>query len=1095
MSIPPICILTLAGVISTCFAMRENAKPVQPPVASVNTSLLRAPFVILQQGDTTWVRPCTDPTSCPGDPLVGHGGEATGGPDGSETWCFEQGPGDTCGTEPPWDILCFDHEDVRALASPTGINYWHIDDHRTYEAPYCGTYCLWCGSDSIWVGDALPVECGTWTPGKYPGYGDLWNCNVQLDLDSTFSVATGCTLYFDPRYDTECKADYFYVDFYDYERSAWLTLAIFNASSDNPGSECGPATGGNPDYWGNTNLGQPNSASWQTRSNPGEPAFAMAIHDTLIDEVTSAPSFRWRFISDGAWSDADFLGDTDGACFIDNVWVVGDPGSRYEEDFEHGSWDTLEARGWSKPDPDGIAQGWHLVHDVDPPYEGADGGDRTTCNLDSSVVWRARPDGGFPGGAAWRNGWFYRLKSPAVPITNTGCVVQYDQYMCALDYTCDYTDTRVRFYDSVQGKWCPWINIDGELLYGGCVLWNFDREEDVTHLYGPAADSMQFAWELVDISIPTGACRGKHKLTDNIIDNVSIGFFDGNATMFSARPIDLLHDTFHDSIAAHNSSFKAYKADTIAFYSQPVPPPLPRDKQLNIDAVDKDGLQSVELWGSIDRGAGWQTVSMNLSDPLLPDKPGLGGTYYGTLDHTDFGYPAAWPGGVEVWYYVVAVDSLSDSEYFPTSANPSHSTHTGSRDDYLSFSILPSYPDDYEGPKLLLVDGGGATSLHDWSPCIQNLGNVSSGMEHGLEDFYEQALIDAGYCYDKFDVLGAGSNVHIHCIWLDHYDAIIWITGPGFTQYLFDKEAQDSIEAYLAAGGKLVLSGDGLATGMVWPCDIGVCGEDSLNGRFYNGIMGASYLDQMESPFYKPYVSLGAVETVNVLGSPVEIELDSLLLYRGCPGLLREMAYVCTSSSPGLDYTNHRLLKMRNPDPLYDDAVGAIYTESHGVGQCVFLNFDLAAMINHDTQYCDGSTTDPVPPFAPGVYDGRVELMRVILEDLFGLPSNGPGGGGTGGVTDGVTYRWGLAQNRPNPFTSGTEIKFEIAHTTDVGIKVYNTRGQLVRTLEKGRMKPGRYSARWDGTNDAGKGVSAGVYFYKMQAGNFSDTYKMLLVR
>jgi hypothetical protein len=120
--------------------------------------------------------------------------------------------------------------------------------------------------------------------------------------------------------------------------------------------------------------------------------------------------------------------------------------------------------------------------------------------------------------------------------------------MCALDYTCDYTDTKVRFYDTVYNKWCPWTNIDGLITYGGCTFWNFDLEEDVTQFYGPTATQMQFAWDLMDVSSDGDFCEGKHKSTDNVVDNVSIGFYDGTATVFSIRYLDLLQDSFHESI-------------------------------------------------------------------------------------------------------------------------------------------------------------------------------------------------------------------------------------------------------------------------------------------------------------------------------------------------------------------------------------------------------------------------------------------------------------------------------------------------------------------------------------------------------------------
>jgi hypothetical protein len=140
---------------------------------------------------------------------MGHGGEATGGPSALETWCFENGPGDSCGTNPPWDTKCFKHIDVRALPSQTGINFWHVDTYRADQRGYCGSYALWCGSGVLWQGQ--PVECGTWV--NPPGYGNQWNCIAQLSLDADFDVAGGCTVYFDPRYDLECKYDYYYIDY------------------------------------------------------------------------------------------------------------------------------------------------------------------------------------------------------------------------------------------------------------------------------------------------------------------------------------------------------------------------------------------------------------------------------------------------------------------------------------------------------------------------------------------------------------------------------------------------------------------------------------------------------------------------------------------------------------------------------------------------------------------------------------------------------------------------------------------------------------------------------------------------------------------
>jgi hypothetical protein len=120
--------------------------------------------------------------------------------------------------------------------------------------------------------------------------------------------------------------------------------------------------------------------------------------------------------------------------------------------------------------------------------------------------------------------------------------------------------------------------------------------------------------------------------------------------------------------------------------------------------------------------------------------------------------------------------------------------------------------------------------------------------------------------------------------------------------------------------------------------------------------------------------------------------------------------------------------------------------------------------------------------------------MRVILEDVFGLPSTG--GGGPADVDPGGSHaKWALSQNTPNPCINGTDIRYEVALPTRVRIKVYNALGQEVRVLVDGARAPGAYSAHWDGRNAGGTSVTSGVYFYKIEAGPFTATRKMLVLR
>ena len=88
-----------------------------------------------------------------------------------------------------------------------------------------------------------------------------------------------------------------------------------------------------------------------------------------------------------------------------------------------------------------------------------------------------------------------------------------------------------------------------------------------------------------------------------------------------------------------------------------------------------------------------------------------------------------------------------------------------------------------------------------------------------------------------------------------------------------------------------------------------------------------------------------------------------------------------------------------------------------------------------------------------------------------------------------------LAQNFPNPFNPSTTIKFDLKDKGFVTLKVYNVAGQLVRTLVNGVKDANPYTVTWDGKNDRGGAVASGIYFYKMETKDFSQTKKMVMLR
>jgi hypothetical protein len=88
-----------------------------------------------------------------------------------------------------------------------------------------------------------------------------------------------------------------------------------------------------------------------------------------------------------------------------------------------------------------------------------------------------------------------------------------------------------------------------------------------------------------------------------------------------------------------------------------------------------------------------------------------------------------------------------------------------------------------------------------------------------------------------------------------------------------------------------------------------------------------------------------------------------------------------------------------------------------------------------------------------------------------------------------------LSQNTPNPFNPTTTIRFSLPASQQVGLAVYNARGALVRTLVDGVKERGDHNVTWDGRDMAGNPVSSGVYFYRLTAGKFSESKKMVLLK
>jgi hypothetical protein len=101
----------------------------------------------------------------------------------------------------------------------------------------------------------------------------------------------------------------------------------------------------------------------------------------------------------------------------------------------------------------------------------------------------------------------------------------------------------------------------------------------------------------------------------------------------------------------------------------------------------------------------------------------------------------------------------------------------------------------------------------------------------------------------------------------------------------------------------------------------------------------------------------------------------------------------------------------------------------------------------------------------------------------------------TTGVDDEAVRAFHLSSNIPNPFNPSTTIRFELPRPSDVRLSVYDVSGRLVAVLVDGKLDPGGHEVAWRGRDSTGAPVASGVYFCRMEAGDFRGTIKMVSLK
>jgi hypothetical protein len=1054
---------------------------------------LSQPLTFKQSGDTVWLQVYTVDDACWCDPE--HGSECVGGPDGTETFCFERYNPNTPDSlykyygSPGTPFFApeigngFTTADLRTYPAPDDRFYWHLDTHQAYSG------------QSWWCGTSTGTICTDWD--NAPGYGNSWDQYLVLDPDLP-DVAPGDTVGLEcqVRYDTECEYDYAYLQYSNDGGTTWTVLATFNGSSGNlVGAPCGS------DYFGSSDLGQGappgGNVSWMLFPSVGSPEDGYMY-------VTSPDDFRvcFRFESDGAWSDEDGRGNTDGAFFVDNVLVhtLSFGGGILEvEDMDT----NFEPEKWSLQRPPGIANHWWMPFDPDPPSEPGDPGGPTVCQYDASWMWCATP---FINNF-WRippesNGFHYRLMSPkisvwwgepVIPHEFADVVCQHDLYASDAAATCDDMDASARVYRNDKNAWCDWQRLGTWWWWYAPDDWMFDYNMRTYGMIDANVDSVQFAWDLWDYGNTGDWCwtttyPPPHKKTRLMVDNVSFGLYDRSATHFHAREIDLFQDTFDLETAAHNA-FCA-NAD--------MPKILATQESLHVDIYDINGLVEPTSWKrlyfSTDGGDAWDFNDLVLKEPAWGD-PDLGGTYAGSIHPSEIDvspYPnATWIPGTEVWYYIQVKDDDGNLAYWPSTADPTEPPpQRPYYNNYLEFGILPGAGWLCDEPdRILLVDDCGRSD-YDFHPCMQE----STLWE--TEDFYESIIEKyipcGGWCScDKYDIRGASAGLSNEP-WgiLTHpdpanpdsvvrlYDTVVW-----FSSHHDYNTVRDTMQCVLVEfvrnGGNLLICGNGIGVDMTAYGSY-VDGAEACD--FYGGLLGARMDPPGESApgILNPHTYARATDSVPF--STLDSD-DRFHYHMGCPVNARHDRIMINDNPPWWAPNPQPYLVFES-EVAYDpgDSVVAIYNEVARGGKVLYMCVDLSAMVDSCMVTCPD-----------GTFRGRRDIMDDALWNIFPAPN-------TTGVRNETEhserkFAYSLSQNQPNPFNPDTHIRYSVRDGGRVRLRIYDVAGRLVKVLLDEMKRPGQYQVHWDGTNDHGQPVATGMYFCRMEAGEFRATRKMVMLK
>ncbi|MCK4272313.1 T9SS type A sorting domain-containing protein, partial [bacterium] len=187
-----------------------------------------------------------------------------------------------------------------------------------------------------------------------------------------------------------------------------------------------------------------------------------------------------------------------------------------------------------------------------------------------------------------------------------------------------------------------------------------------------------------------------------------------------------------------------------------------------------------------------------------------------------------------------------------------------------------------------------------------------------------------------------------------------------------------------------------------------------------------------------------------------------------------------------------------NPDTLNDEGVNGDVTMGDDTWS-ITITFPTGTRKRVEYKYGNDGTDNDLPYGTNRLFyidDVTHSLAdpQVLPTDTFGMLT---GVEEHGQPEDALPSEFVLLANYPNPFNPETSIgyRLNVAQPSAVSLTIYNLLGQQVRTLSEGVQAAGEYQMIWDGRDDAGRALTSGIYFVRLQVGETGQTRKLVLTK